>query len=157
MAAASTQKLHDIVECPICLETLAEPRMLACFHFYCQKCVHDMNEVKQNEIVGYACPLCRKFTAKDQLQNMPFVDQLLEATEQKRGGVDTLACGICTTCVPKQRCIDCKENYCDACRRYHDKVRLFRAHTWEAIDDATQPAVIDNIVFCGNICFVHRF
>ena len=79
MAAASTQKLQDIVECPICLETLTEPRMLACFHFYCQKCVHDMKEVKQADTVGYDCPLCRKFTAKDQLQALPIMNQLTEA------------------------------------------------------------------------------
>ena len=57
MAVASAQKLEDIIECPICLETLTEPRMLVCFHFYCQKCIHDMNEVKHDQMVGFECPL----------------------------------------------------------------------------------------------------
>ena len=99
MAAASTQKCTKIIECPICLETLTEPRMFACFHFYCQKCVHDMKETKQNDTVGYECPLCRKFTAKDQLQALPLVNQLMEAITAAKE--ETLKCGMCEQESPK--------------------------------------------------------
>ena len=131
MAAASTQQLHDIVECPICLETLTEPRMLACFHFYCQKCVHDMKEVKQKETVGYECPLCRKFTAKDHLQALPIMNQLTEAFQHAKS--ESKACERCNKGSLKWRCMDCKENFCKECRQVHDSFKLFRSHKLEAM------------------------
>ena len=143
MAAASTHKFQDIVECPICLETLTEPRMLACFHFYCQKCVHDMKEVKQSHDVGYECPVCRKFTAKNQLQSLPIMTQLMEAMKQ----ASVATCGKCKKQAPIQRCLDCKESYCDACRDTHNEFKLFQSHAWEAIGDTARP-IIDEIVFC---------
>ena len=144
MATSSTQKVKDIVECPICLETLTEPRMLACFHFYCQKCVHDMKEIKQEETVGYECPLCRKFTAKDQLQALPLVNQMMEALKN----TNELKCGKCKKEPPTRRCLDCKESYCDPCREVHDEFKLFQTHKLKTITDSARP-VIDDIVFCN--------
>ena len=141
-SVASTQTLQAIVECPICLETLTEPRMLACFHFYCQKCVHDMKEVKQEEAVGYECPLCRKFSAKDQLESLPIMSQLIEAISV--ASTAKAKCGKCKNKVPTQRCLDCKDMYCDACREHHNEFKLFQSHVWEAIDEQAKP-LIDEI------------
>ena len=137
--------MRDIVECPICLETLTEPRMLACFHFYCQKCVADMKQVQQAEAVGYECPLCRTFTASDEPKSLPIMNQLMEALQA--ASTDVKTCERCNKGSIKWRCLDCKDNFCSECRQLHDSFKLFRAHRIEAIGDSGKP-VIDDIVFC---------
>ena len=144
MAAASTQKLQDIVECPICLETLTEPRMFTCFHFYCQKCVNGMKEIKQNCKVGYTCPLCRQFTAKDQLHALPIMNQLMEAIAQSSADKK---CGTCSGDNPTCRCLDCKDNFCDTCRADHNKFKALQHHKWQRID-SSEKAVIDEVAYC---------
>ena len=151
MAAASTQKLQDIVECPICLETLTEPRMFGCFHFCCQKCVNDMVQVKVGKSVGYKCPLCRQFTAKGQLHPLPIMAKLLEAVNLAKGEMET--CRKCKKAVPAWRCVDCKKNFCAECKRHHNDFELFQTHTWEKYGNGQNvTAKIDEVVFCD----VHR-
>ena len=145
MAAASTPKLQDIVECPICLETLTEPRMFGCFHFYCQKCVNDMKEIRQSKAVGYECPLCRKFTAEGHLQSLPIMGQILEAIDSS--AQNKPKCSKCKIKDSACRCLDCKENFCKSCRDAHDEFSVLRHHRWEAIEDSAKP-VIDELVYC---------
>ena len=104
-----------------------------------------MKEVKQDETVGYECPLCRKFTAKGQLQALPIMSQLLEAINLAKG--ESEKCGKCKIGVPKWWCVDCKKFYCVECKLHHDDFELFQSHQWEQCGDAPK-AVIDKIVFC---------
>ena len=103
-----------------------------------------MKEVKQDEQVGYACPLCRKFTAKDQLYALPIMNQLMEAITQSSA---TLKCGTCGHDKPTWRCMDCKENFCDTCRTDHNKFKALQHHKWQRFD-GNDKTVIDDVVYC---------
>ena len=46
------------LECPICYETLENPRFLPCFHKFCLECVQKLEQAQVNGKIK--CPLCRK-------------------------------------------------------------------------------------------------
>lgn len=64
MAAANrptsaVSRLRSFVECPICLETLNDPRILPCQHSFCLRCLQGIWASKQpNDTVH--CPFCRE-------------------------------------------------------------------------------------------------
>jgi len=51
--------LRDLTECPICRETLADPKTLPCLHTFCCHCLSDHCRAIQPGAAA-ACPLCRQ-------------------------------------------------------------------------------------------------
>ena len=133
--------LESVLECPICLETLTDPKMLSCFHFFCNKCI----KADQSADDGVTCPVCRKVSTTTELHNVPIVRQILEACTKT---VKTAVCEGCDEKPAKWRCVDCKQNFCEECRyNTHDRVRLLRSHQWQDFDSSfTQ--VVNKLVFC---------
>ena len=63
MASTSTSNvtydsISDITQCPVCLESMTDPRILPCIHSFCFKCLYRYCEEKQAD-TKVACPLCR--------------------------------------------------------------------------------------------------
>ena len=63
----SVDELEALLECPICMERIKEPRSLPCFHNFCKTCldkyVKGLRDGKNIET--FPCPTCRsEFTLK---------------------------------------------------------------------------------------------
>src|ERR1051325_4946098 len=57
-SSALLAELKDITECPICKESLTEPKVLPCIHTFCLKCLLTYGKDKKpGDMVP--CPLCR--------------------------------------------------------------------------------------------------
>ena len=54
------EKLEDQVNCPICLETYSDPKLLQCFHVYCRKCLIKLVDRDQQGQLVVICPICRQ-------------------------------------------------------------------------------------------------
>jgi len=87
MAAARrwSKEIRDITECPICVETFTDPKVLPCVHTFCLKCLLKYGE---HDKLGdqMACPLCRaNFVIPPgglaDLPNNFFVNKLLLANQ----------------------------------------------------------------------------
>ncbi|OWF54673.1 uncharacterized protein LOC110442284 isoform X2 [Mizuhopecten yessoensis] len=50
-----------LIECPICLEQLVQPKSLPCLHTFCLKCLSDCI-IKNDNPTTFPCPICRKVT-----------------------------------------------------------------------------------------------
>ena len=81
------KKLEEHVEehlnCSICLDTYTEPKMLQCFHVYCQRCLVPLIVRDQQGTLGLACPTCRQVTSIPDrgvagLQSAFHINRLLE-------------------------------------------------------------------------------
>ncbi len=57
-AQEALSKVEDQLSCPVCLEDYTNPRLLSCFHVYCQHCL-DRMVVQQGQL---ECPKCRRPT-----------------------------------------------------------------------------------------------
>ena len=63
MAELSSQTLEEQLKCSICLDTYTNPKLLKCFHVYCQDCIHKLVTTEQPGSPGsISCPTCRQKT-----------------------------------------------------------------------------------------------
>ena len=133
------QRLLQLIECPICLNELHDPRLLSCRHIYCYKCLKDYHE-KENHKNALPCPQCKEVTTLCQggVDNLPkffFMNELKEVvmaedraredTPQKHRGVvcSTEDCGQPSL----KYCKQC-EFLCQQCYDDHSKARVTKFH-----------------------------
>ena len=81
MAEIALKKLEEELNCPICLDTYTDPKLLQCFHIYCQECL-----VPLQGQLGITCPNCRQVTPVPDrgvagLQPAFHINRLLEIQE----------------------------------------------------------------------------
>ena len=133
------QRLLQLIECPICLNELQDPRLLSCRHIYCYKCLKDYHK-KGNYRNALPCPQCREVTTLYQggVDNLPkffFMNELKEVVmseeqvskdkPQKHRGV---ACSTEDCGQPGLKyCKQC-EYLCKQCYDDHSKSRFYKSH-----------------------------
>ena len=62
MAEEALKKLEQQLNCSICLDTYTNPKLLQCFHVYCQQCLVPLVDRDQQGQLGLSCPICRQVT-----------------------------------------------------------------------------------------------
>ena len=76
MAEEVLKKLEEQLNCSICLDTYTNPKLLQCFHVYCQQCLVPLVDRDQRGHLGLTCPICRQGVAD--LQSAFHINHLLE-------------------------------------------------------------------------------
>ena len=62
MAKEDHKKLEEQLNCSICLDTYTDPKLLQCFHVYCQQCLVPLGVRDQQGQLSLTCPACRQVT-----------------------------------------------------------------------------------------------
>ena len=62
MAEEVLKKLEEQLNCSICLDTYTDPKLLKCFHVYCQQCLVPLGVRDQQGQLSLTCPTCRQVT-----------------------------------------------------------------------------------------------
>ena len=62
MAEEALKKVEEKLDCPICVDTYTDPKLLQCFHTYCRKCLVPLVVRDQQGQLGLTCPACRQVT-----------------------------------------------------------------------------------------------
>ncbi|CAN7997078.1 unnamed protein product, partial [Ixodes hexagonus] len=70
--------LVKTVECPICLEVLADPLCTNCHHRFCRVCIEKALHGKYK----IPCPLCKAVVTKRSLQKIDHIGQIVEKVKQ---------------------------------------------------------------------------
>ena len=89
MAEKALQKVADELACPICLETYISPKLLQCFHVYCQGCITKLVFRDQQGQLILVCPNCRRVTPVPvggvaKLEPAFHINRLLEIVEEHK-------------------------------------------------------------------------
>ena len=134
------QRLLQLIECPVCLNELQDPRMLSCRHALCYTCVKDYTE-KNKYDKELPCPVCREVTSlyEGGVDNLPkffFMNELKEVVMEEDGVKEDkpLAQGgaVCSTEDCGQPAIQyCKggcQFICQQCYDEHQRMRITRKH-----------------------------
>ena len=61
-AKEALSKVEDQLSCPVCLDPYTNPRLLACFHVYCEHCLDRMVVRDRQGQLSVTCPKCRRTT-----------------------------------------------------------------------------------------------
>ena len=83
------QRLKKLIECPICLNELQDPRRVSCQHICCYTCLKDYHK-KGNYGNALPCPQCREVTKLYQggVDNLPkffVMNELKEVARSAEG------------------------------------------------------------------------
>ena len=62
MAEDALKKVEEELNCSICLDTYADPKLLQCLHVHCRKCLVMLVERDQQGQLILTCPICRQDT-----------------------------------------------------------------------------------------------
>ena len=139
MMAASKlllEKVSDVTECPICTETMVEPKLLPCIHSFCLKC---LNQFWKNKQPGdrVPCPLCRaEFLIPSggfaELRTNFFIEKLKDAQKLSDQVQNSHKCDICTCRKIEKEAsdyyVDCRQNLCEECAEVHQLLSNSRCH-----------------------------
>ncbi len=130
MAEKILQKVEDeFTTCSICLDTYINPKLLQCFHVYCQGCLRKLVFRDQQEQLVLTCPNCRQVTPVPAggvagLQSAFQTNRLLGIMEEhKKGGKDKPAHAK-NSSTSNTQIMQCSEHldeqvkfYCEACEK----------------------------------------
>ncbi len=139
-AQEALSKVEDQLSCPVCLEDYTNPRLLSCFHVYCQHCLDQM-AVQQGQL---ECPKCRRPTllpptGASGLQAAFHVHHLFDIkdTLKKIKEPQKLACEKCikTTRKATSFCRQCTKFICEVCTTMHKEWEEFDGHEVVSIEN----------------------
>ncbi len=89
MAGLALEKLEEELQCCICLDTYSDPRVLKCYHIYCQQCLTSLVVRDQQGQLSLTCPTCHQnsplpATGVAGLQSAHHINPLLWVVEEHR-------------------------------------------------------------------------
>ena len=140
-AQEALSKVEDQLSCLVCLEPYTNPRLLSCFHVYCQHCLEDI--VAHNRQGQLECPKCRRATplpptGVSGLQAAFNVHHLFDIQEtlKKVKEPQKLACEKCSKTTRKATsfCRQCTKFICDLCTTIHKEYEEFEGHEVVSIE-----------------------
>ena len=140
-AQEALSKVEDQLSCLVCLEPYTNPRLLSCFHVYCQHCLEDI--VAHNGQGQLECPKCRRPTplpptGVSGLQAAFNVHHLFDIQEtlKKVKEPQKLACEKCSVTNRKATsfCRQCTEFICEKCTDMHKEWKELKNHELVSIE-----------------------
>ena len=135
------EKLEEQLTCGICLQPYADPKMLQCFHVFCEKCLQPLARSPQGQAIS--CPNCRHLTPLPQngvpgLQGAFLIHNLfdIQDTLQKVSAPAKTKCDKCKKREPSCYCRTCGF-ICGKCKDFHSEWEEFSSHEIISLDQLT--------------------
>ena len=139
-AEKALQKIEDQVTCGICLEPYKQPRLLKCFHVYCEQCLQCLVEQEGQSL---PCPQCCKVTplpmgGVSKLQGALYIHYLFDIQDalKKLCSDDQIMCNKCKNCEAVGFCRTCGFA-CQRCKELHQWEEL-KTHEFIDLDTLTR-------------------
>ena len=142
-AKQALEKLNEQLTCPICLEHYTNPKLLHCFHVFCEKCLKPVaQQTPQGQVVE--CPNCRHLTSLTQegvpgLQGAFLIHHLFDIQDILKK-VNTPANNKCAKCKKREPNCYCRccGFLCDSCKKPHLEWEEFSSHEIVSLDQLTE-------------------
>nr|XP_054765826.1 tripartite motif-containing protein 5-like [Lytechinus pictus] len=130
MAEELKETIAQSLECPVCLTTFTDPKILSCSHTYCKVCLEKLLESHGDDQM-IRCPVCRYYTQvpNQDVSKLPaslaFRNLIEDVKNQHQ---------ICTNCDSEDKpkavsyCQDCGNYLCITCHNMHSRWKNFVGH-----------------------------
>ena len=139
-AEKALQKIQDQVTCGICLELYKQPRLLKCFHVYCEQC---LQRLVKREGQSLPCPQCRQVTplpvgGVSELQGAFYIHYLFDIQDalKKVSSSEQTMCNKCNKREAVGFCRTCGF-VCDFCKEAHKYFDNLKIHEIIDLDTLT--------------------
>ncbi|XP_011668848.2 RING finger protein 207-like [Strongylocentrotus purpuratus] len=130
MADALKNVIAQSLECPVCLNTFNDPKILSCSHTYCKACLDNLLKcLGSHEMLR--CPVCRAETQvpNQEVSRLPASLALKSLIEDMKDHYQ-----FCTNCKSEDKpqavvyCQDCGKYLCSTCHNKHSQWPDFIGH-----------------------------
>ena len=154
------RNLRKEAECPLCLETVSDPRTLPCLHSFCLLCLdkHALYARKQLQTT-IKCPVCLTcfhIPENGTFGGLPTSFHLNRLVDVLALGNDNLLSQTCSSCEENNTatcyCFDCSDFFCGVCAKCHSKMKISRHHRSVLIQNLKTKDVeelMNRPVMCG--------
>ena len=140
------KKLNAKLECSICLDSFKRPKLLPCYHVFCESpCLEKL--VAQNGL-SLTCPICRHVVPLSKrgvagLQSDFHIDNLFEIRDALNKSTESAKthCGNCEKEMATGYCQECQDFLCDECQGAHHTLKMTRSHQMISLREFQQQAV----------------
>ena len=136
------QKIQDQVTCGICLEPYKQPRLLKCFHVYCEGCLQRLVR-GGGEGQSLSCPQCRQDTPQPAggvpgLQGAFYIHNLFDIQDALKK-VSSSEQTMCNKCKKREAVGFCRTCgfVCEICKEIHQYWDNFETHEIIDLDTLT--------------------
>ncbi|XP_041472019.1 tripartite motif-containing protein 2-like [Lytechinus variegatus] len=142
MAEALKTVISQSTECPVCLSTFTDPKILSCSHTFCKTCLDNLLECHGN--CQIRCPVCRAVTQvpNEDVGKLQVNLALKSLIEDMEGHPQ-----ICTNCKSDDKshaavyCQDCGKYLCTTCLNKHSQWEGFVDHEVIAMSEISSGKV----------------
>ena len=142
-AEKALQKIQDQVTCGVCLEPYKQPRLLKCFHVYCEQCLQRLVRGGR-EGQSLPCPQCRQDTplpvgGVPGLQGAFYIHYLFDIQDalKKVSSSEQTMCNKCTKHEAVGFCRTCGFA-CQRCKEIHQEWEEFKTHHFIDLNTLTE-------------------
>ncbi|XP_011669362.2 RING finger protein 207-like [Strongylocentrotus purpuratus] len=130
MAEALKNVIAHSLECPVCLDTFTDPKILSCSHTYCKACLDNLLECHGSDQM-LRCPVCRAETQipNQEVSKLPASLALKSLIEDMNNQHK-----FCMNCKSDDKpqavvyCQDCGKYLCITCHNAHSLWQDFISH-----------------------------
>ena len=138
--AMDVQQLFTVLkkeaECPLCLETVNNPKTLPCIHSFCLECLDKHANFARRQLQAtIKCPVCQtsfQIPEGDSFKNLPasyHLNRLVDVLALKDGGTQAQKCSSCDeNNTASSYCFVCQIFLCTACFEAHQRLKTTRGH-----------------------------
>ena len=129
-------------ECPLCLETVKNPKTLPCLHSFCLECLDKLANFARRQLqTKIKCPVCQtSFSIPDTdiFANLPssfHLNRLVDVLALHDSTVQVQKCNSCDESNPATSyCFVCQSFMCESCFQAHQRLKATRDHRNVLID-----------------------
>ncbi|XP_070540405.1 E3 ubiquitin-protein ligase TRIM56-like [Ptychodera flava] len=142
-SVSSEKVLTDISEqillCAICMERFKSPKILPCYHTYCEPCLTEWVKTNNDQLI---CPTCKELFPLPSggvpaIDNNRFINDLQQILSDVNPDSEKSLCDVCEK-EATLWCQDCGEFFCDDCVKPHKRMRLLKEHKLMTVDEYTE-------------------
>ena len=134
--------LKKEAECPLCIETVKNPKTLPCLHSFCLECLDKLANFAIRQVkTSIRCPVCQtsfQIPETETFVELPssfHLNRLVDVLALEDGSVQSQRCNSCdesntATCY----CFVCQNFLCASCFESHQRLKVTRGHRTVLID-----------------------
>ena len=136
------KSLKKEAECPLCLDTVKNPKTLPCLHSFCLECLDKLANFARRQLqTAVKCPVCQTsfpIPDTDTFANLPssfHLNRLVDVLALEDGTVQAQKCNSCDENNPATSyCFVCQSFLCASCFQSHQRLKATRGHRNVLID-----------------------
>ena len=134
--------LKKEAECPLCLDTVKNPKTLPCLHSFCLECLDKLANFARRQLqASIKCPVCQAsfpIPDTDTFANLPssfHLNRLVDVLALHDSTVQVQKCNSCYENNPATSyCFVCQSFMCESCFQAHQRLKATRDHRNVLID-----------------------